>query len=182
MIRALLTLIFGIGVAVAFGQTNGDYRSIADGNWNAVNTWQVYNGGWVNLGNVSAGPFRNIIPSQASGNISILNNVTVTANISINETTISAGARLIINVSRTVIVVDDFTETPLRIDLNGLLINNGTLNLTSQLSATPCVVDGFLASNATILTSNPSLLVFNNGSTYQHSNSSGGNIPFATWA
>ena len=124
MKKTLLAIVLSLCVMFGFAQTNGDYRSSGNGNWNQVNTWEVFNGGWVSLNSLLAGPFRNIIPSNSSGNISILNNVFVTSNISINETTIFAGGYLWIQIGRTVVIVDDFAETPLRIESNGFLINS----------------------------------------------------------
>ncbi len=181
MKSVLFTLLFCLSVGFAFSQSNGDYRTRRDGNWHAVDRWQVFNNGaWRVLGTSSAGPYQNVIPSSSSGKITILNNIGISSNLSINQTTIVSGAQLTINVA-VVTVVDDFTETPLLIQSGGLLTNFGTLDLQTQLSATPCVVNSLLRNKGVINISNPSLLSFSAGSTYQHMHGSGGNIPLSTW-
>jgi hypothetical protein len=46
----LLVSLMGIS-NFGLGQANGDYRTRVTANWNANNTWQVYNAGWVNTNN-----------------------------------------------------------------------------------------------------------------------------------
>src|SRR5688572_25626128 len=185
MKKILFTGFFYFSIAACFGQANGDYRTRVSGYWNTINTWQVFNNGWVTLSTPSAGPYQNILPSAASGAISILHAVTANGALTtINQTRIVAGATLTIQTGKILRVVDDFTSTPLIVEggsPRGLIVNNGTLDFQTQLSSTPCLIDGFLASNGTILSSDPSLIIFSSGSGYQHSNLTGGAIPLATW-
>src|SRR5437899_9769484 len=80
MTRLLLALIgFLLFSFSVYGQTAGDYKSRQDGNWNTVTTWQVFNSGiWNNLEDVGAGAFQNVIPSSASGIITLADLTTVT--------------------------------------------------------------------------------------------------------
>jgi hypothetical protein len=182
MKKSLLVLVFCCIWEIGFGQTNGDYRSATNGLWDQVSTWQVFNGGWQPLNSIAAGSFVNKIPNNSSGVITITHTVSANLNLLlINQTVIESGGRLNILSGKTVRVVDDFSQTPLQVDASGLLVNNGVLDLQSQLSATPCQINGFLASNGSVLSSNSSLLFFNSGATYQHSNRTGGSIPMATW-
>src|SRR5687768_10053591 len=182
MKKRLLVFLLCCTVGVALGQTNGDYRSATSGNWDQVPIWQVFNGGWQPLNSIAAGPFRNIIPTHVSGTITIMHTVTANLNLLlVNQLVIPSGGRLNILSGKTVRFVDDFAQAPLQLDANSFLVNNGILDFNSQLTTTPCQINGFLASNATILSSNASLILFNAGSTYQHSNKTGGSIPMATW-
>ncbi|MGE0078449.1 MAG: beta strand repeat-containing protein, partial [Bacteroidales bacterium] len=73
----LLVLLMAISVN-SFGQTAGDYRTRATGNWNANTTWQKYNGtAWANC---TAGDYPGV--SSGAGTVTILNNTNVTLNAS----------------------------------------------------------------------------------------------------
>lgn len=183
MKRYLLLAIFTFNVLCASAQfVNGDYRSRSGGDWGSPLRWQVFfSGAWRNVNTASAGPFFNVVPSSASGEIIILHSIRVNASTTANEVTIVNGARLTINGSKVLTIVDDFSQTPLQINAGGILTNNGTLDLQTQLSATPCVVDGTLENTVSILTFDASLLVFNAGSNYRHLNRTGGDIPLGTW-
>ena len=81
--KGLYRCIFAFFLTFVFftttAQTNGDYQSRQSGNWNTVATWQVFDGGsWVNL--ESSATYANVIPSSASGLISIQANTSVTVN------------------------------------------------------------------------------------------------------
>jgi hypothetical protein len=61
------------------GIQTGDYRSVRDGNWSTLNTWQRYNGSsWVTPTTVQGYPGQNTIP----GNVEIDNGDNVTLNVS----------------------------------------------------------------------------------------------------
>lgn len=179
--RYFLTGIFCFVFGVLTAQVNGDYRTRATGNWVQPNRWQVFfNGAWRNVATASAGPFFNVVPSDVSGTITILHNLTVTSRTQVNQLIVPSGVQLTVNAN--LVVVEDFTQTPIQVNSNATLINNtGTIDLQSQLTTTPCQINGTLINRSVILISNPALLNFNSGSTYQHSNVSGGNVPSATW-
>src|SRR5690606_5451527 len=65
-----------------------DYRSFQSGPWNQASTWEIFNGNtWVSA---------SFPPTSDDGNITILNNhtVTITSNITIDQVTIESGAVL----------------------------------------------------------------------------------------
>ncbi len=73
---------------ISFSQVLDDFRSNANGNWNAIATWQRYNGTtWV-----AAVAF----PTSANGTITIStgNTVTITATVTLDQVIIDLGATL----------------------------------------------------------------------------------------
>ena len=103
---------------ILFSQTA--YKSKQSGLWSDFSTWQRFNGtAWVNatIGQV---------PSSTDGTIAIQNNhvVTVNSNISIDQTTIDSGGRLILSAGTLTI------NNGLGIDL----IINGTYERISSSS------------------------------------------------
>lgn len=135
----------------AYGQTADDYRTAASGNWNVNATWQRYDGSaWVNVNGVAP----NTIPNSGDGVITIRNThtVTVTANVTTDQSIVEAGGQININSSRTLTVANG-TGTDLVI--NGTIDNSGTVTTTGTVS-------------------------FGANSTYTH-NRNGGTIPTATW-
>jgi hypothetical protein len=76
------------------GQSVGDYRTKATGNWNAVATWETWNGSaWEESGT----------PTSANGLISILNGhtVTVNANVTVDQVVVEAGGQINCNAIMT---------------------------------------------------------------------------------
>ncbi len=183
MKKGILTIVFCIAIGYVFGQSDGDYRSQSSGNWNQTSRWQVFfNGAWRNLTSGAAGPFQNVLPTSASGVITIRSGHTirVTASTNANQLIIEAGGTLRINASRVLTIIED-GAAPLTVD--GILQNVGTLDLQTQLTTTPpCQINGTLQNNSLVQVSNPLLLVFNSGSTYQHLHRTGGIVPSATWS
>jgi hypothetical protein len=181
MKKIILAILSCTVTISAIAQTDGDYRTRDNGNWNQVSVWEVFNGGWQLLSNSAAGPFQNIVPTSASGIITLQHTVSVTANVTINQTIIENTGRLNINAGRTVVIADDFTMTPLYVAPNAVVANSGTLDLNSQLSSTSCQIDGRIWSTSVIVITNSSLLQFNSGAIYHHNHKNGGEIPLATW-
>ncbi|MEQ1676848.1 MAG: hypothetical protein ABL876_09110, partial [Chitinophagaceae bacterium] len=150
--RRLLSLFIVLYISSAsFGQTADDYRTAASGNWNANATWQRYDGSaWVNVNGVAP----NTIPNSGDGVITIRNThtVTVTANVTTDQTIVEAGGQIKINSSRTLTIANgtgnDFV-------ISGTIDNSGTVTTTGTVS-------------------------FGANSTYTH-NRNGGTIPTATW-
>jgi len=156
----LLLLLVGI-TSIGFGQIN----SIQDGDWDDPNTWDCA-----------------CVPDVFSAvDINVNHDITVTNDINLNLVTIFNGASVTINSGVTVFIEEDFANTPLTINAGGLMVNNGTLDLASFLFFTPCAINGTLQSSSTINLGDPTLLVFNSGSVYQHNYGSGGDIPLALW-
>src|SRR5688500_8319195 len=133
MKKIILAILSCTVTMSAIAQTDGDYRTRDNGNWNQVSVWEVFNNGWQLLSNSAAGSCQNVIPTSASGIITLQHTVSVSANVTINQTVIENTGRLNINAGRTVVVVDDFTTTPLYVAPNALVANGGILDLNSQL-------------------------------------------------
>lgn len=162
MIRTLLiTVILLFGGVCTFAQIN----SVQPGDWDDINTWDC-----------------GCVPDVSSfDNIFVNHNVTITSDINLNLVTITNGSTVTINPGVTVTIEEDFTNIPLTIAAGGSLVNNGTLDLASLIFFTPCDIFGTLQSSSDILIADPSILVFQSGSTYRHSHASGGDIPVVTW-
>jgi hypothetical protein len=184
MKRGLFTVLFSVLIGYAVAQTDGDYRTRSSGAWNQANRWDVfYNGAWRDLTNVSAGPYRNVIPTHASGIITIRagHDFRISVSTTANQLVVEGGAILRVNATRVLTIVDDLTQTPLVVDVGGVISVNGTLDLQSQLTTTPCQINGQIQSNANVLVANPALLSFNSGGAYLHFHNTGGFVPLATW-
>jgi hypothetical protein len=96
------------------GQSVGDYRTKATGNWNAAATWETWNGSaWVESGT----------PTSSNGVISILNGhtVTVTAIVSVDQVVIESGGQLTLGSSTLTIANGPGVD----------MIVNGTLRQTN---------------------------------------------------
>ncbi len=172
--RTIFTLlIISFLPLVSLAQATGDFQSFQTGNWNSTSTWSRWDGSqWVN-------PAPNT-PTNADGVIHILNGhtVTVTANVTTDQTYVDVGGTLIVNNGITLTIAagngDDLT-------INGLITNNGTLSIASSFPFSALVrVNGIFANVGTISGANGSTLYFEAGSTYDHQQD-GGTIPTATW-
>jgi hypothetical protein len=136
------------------GQSVGDYRSKATGNWNAAATWETWNGSaWVESGT----------PTSANGAITIRDGhtVTVTAAATVDQVVIEAGG-----IVRT------------------LPLASGTITLTvANGSGNDLVVFGTFTSNSggAISISSGANIVFEIGGVYEHNRSFVNGIPSATW-
>lgn len=83
-IRLLVVAFFVLAQTVTFGQTVGDYRSIANGNWTNLASWQYYNGTtWV----TPSGSSPQGYPGQfaGTGTVTIRNTNTITLTTSITN-------------------------------------------------------------------------------------------------
>jgi autotransporter-associated beta strand protein len=105
---------------------SGDYRSVASGNWDALGTWQSYNGSnWVAA--VST-------PTSASGNITIRNGhiVTVAATLTVDQVEVETGGQVILNTGGTLTIIDgngiDFVVNGIFLNMNGTItVNSGAI-------------------------------------------------------
>jgi hypothetical protein len=91
ILHSTLTFVYLFPI-LASAQSDGDYRSVATGNWNVVATWERYNGGSMNWEPAVAAP------NSADGAIAIRNTHTVTANstITADQVSIESGGILIV--------------------------------------------------------------------------------------
>jgi hypothetical protein len=130
----------------------GRYRSKVSGAWNNASTWQVSTDGG------STWADANSAPSNSNGPITILNTheVTVSTTITIDQTTIDAGGKVILATSGAITVA------------NGADANDFTIN-------------GVYERQASATTMTPTGAVYcGSGSTYIH-NVNGGALPTITW-
>ncbi len=120
------------------------------------------------------------VPDFNSGTISIGHAVTVSNDVTIDETTITTGGSLTINTGVTLFLNEDFAVSPLVIESGRTLTVNGSLD-ASSLIISPVQVDGNIINSGTITSPDPSVFLVNASATYTHSHSTGGDIPLATW-
>lgn len=79
-------LLLCIGLSTnSFGQSNGDYRSYADGNWNASNVWQTYSGG--SWSNTATAPSSTTHVTISDGTTITLNTTTTIGSLNVGEGT-----------------------------------------------------------------------------------------------
>lgn len=163
----LVTLMLFTNAAV--GQATGDFRTFATGQWNDVNTWERFDGTtWIN-------PAPNT-PTSASGAITIRNahTVTVTADVTIDQTTVQFGGVLQVGPLFTLTIADGTGDD---------LSNDGTFTLQDDAFFDGSVVNvnGQLNNTSTINIDNSlSSLNFLPGSLYRHARD-GGTVPLSNW-
>jgi hypothetical protein len=157
----------------SFGQSAGDFRSFGTGDWNNVNTWERFNGSsWVNPAPST--------PTNADGAISVLHTVTVTANVSVDQVTVTRTGQLTINSSITLSVAAG-TGTDLTVDAGGAVNNQGTVGIASGFGGSATVVvNGTINNGGSINGASTSRLSFGSGSTYDHQQNAG-TVPISTW-
>jgi hypothetical protein len=159
---AILCLLLAGLVNGAWGQTNGDYRTRAAGNWNAYTTWQVYNDAWVNC---AAGNYPGATPGAGIVTIRATHNVTLNVNATISGLEINAN--LTATTNRTLNITGTFN------------LINGTVNLSNQngRSATVNLGGNFIMSGGTLTEGANQFVSFVfNGGTTQTFTKTGGTI------
>jgi hypothetical protein len=133
-------------VLSSLGQANGDYQTRANGNWDLNTTWQVRTGGiWVNC---AVGDYPGAV--AGAGNVTILNNNSVTLNINppnaigslsfpaatANNTTLTLAAQTL-NVTGAVTFGAPSVDGALqRIILGTGILNCASVNMPASASAT----------------------------------------------
>lgn len=126
----------------------GQYRSFTDGDWNDPSSWEFFDGSiWIPA--VST-------PTAPDEQISILtgHEITVTADLTVDEVIVSSGGQLSVSSGVTMTVADD-AATVYDLAVSGILDNGGTVVAGGTVSV-------------------------ENGAQYIHS-SSGTSIPSITW-
>ncbi len=145
----LLVVVLFCLAGIARGQTNGDYRSRATGNWTTTATWSVYNNGWVNATNY---------PGQAAGagNVLIQDGHTVSINITVPNAigsltvgggtsgilefynsasagnyTLNVSGAVIVNSGASFLVTNRSNYNDHTLNIGGNLTVNGTFDMTS---------------------------------------------------
>ena len=175
------------------GQTTaaaaGDYRSFTTGNWNAVGTWETYNGvSWVAA--VST-------PTSANGVIEIQagHTVSVTAIVTADQVLIDATGTLAVTTAALTIANGAGTDLTVNgnldvsntisfsgsssFDVNGvgILRSTGTMTLNAGTIAT---VSGRFKREGGTMTTTAGFWTVNSGGTFEHAMDAG-SLPLATW-
>jgi len=162
-------------VQFSFGQ-NGNFRSITTGNWGTATTWERDAD---SNGSYEESP-STLSPSSTDGTIIIQNthNVTATANVTVDETTINSGGTLTVGSGATLTVADGTGDD---------LTNSGTISIFTGGIFPPSPA-GFMNVNGQLVHSGSSFagtlvsrLNFLSGSTYEHAVTSSQSLPLATW-
>ncbi len=137
--------------------STNDYRSAASGAWSTLSTWQRWNGSTWQTPTSGEG-----VPSSSDGFITILSGhtVTVSANTTIDQVTVNAGAQITIS-GNYYLRINAGSDDDLIV--NGIILNNSTETSYYGLR---------INSGATI--------AFGSGGKYQHG-INGGAVPTATW-
>ncbi len=167
----------------------GDYRTIANGNFNSVGIWQRYNG--------SAWTAAPSVPNSISNLITIQgNSVMINSNITLDQLIIDSGAVVTINPGTTVTIANG-TATDLinngNVDIKGTLaLSAGTysqfksitsLKSTGTLSAgaaTTANISGTFINSGGSFPTSSGIWTIASGGTYEHA-MNGGTLPAATW-
>lgn len=151
IIKALCLLLFP---AALWGQSAGDFRSFATGNWNNTATWERYDGSsWI-----TPAPST---PTSADGAITIRNGhiVTINASVTADQITVDAGGTLNNNTGGATLTLNN--ETGVDLTVNGTFLLRG-LNVLTAAGGTPTVeINGTM--NWFSGTSQASLTVNNSG-------------------
>ena len=103
-----------------YSATNGDYRSVATGDWSAFTTWQKYNGSaWVSA---------NAAPLSSDGVITIQSGhtVTISSNITADQIEIDSGGTVNLISGKTLTLNNG---TGIDFDVSGIFKNAGTVTL-----------------------------------------------------
>ncbi|MBL7884746.1 MAG: T9SS type A sorting domain-containing protein [Bacteroidia bacterium] len=123
---ALFILLFIIH-NFSFSQVNNDYRTVGSGDWNAIATWQRYNGTtWV---------AAVVQPTSAHNNITIQSGHTVTLTVDVTADQLTVSGTLVIN-SGVILTVANHATTDLILSASGVITNNGTINFANATSST----------------------------------------------
>ena len=128
-----------------------NYRSVQSGNWGDATTWEYSNDGGTTWTPAVTTPSSSILAV-----VEVTNGITVTvaSSVSVNRTTVDAGATVAVSPGATLAVV---SGSGVDLDVFGSLSNAGTITRVS-----------------------PAIIYLHNGATYYH-NQDGGSIVTATW-
>lgn len=173
----LLATFALLSVTNGFAQNTNDYRSANTGDWNALSTWQRFNGSdWITPTTTQGPPNRN------KGAITILSPhvVTVTETVIVDEVTIQTGAEVVVNSEVVWRINNGLTGDDLIV--NGILDNSGTINFRSAGGISQVGVNGTVINRegATFNTANVQWRYYEN-SIYEHARNNS-SVPAAeTW-
>ncbi|MGA3287306.1 MAG: T9SS type A sorting domain-containing protein [Bacteroidota bacterium] len=129
-----ITGLLLISVIAVFAQVTNDYRSAGSGNWNAIASWQKYNGAaWI---------AATVTPDSSVGKIEILANhtITITANVVVDSVFVDSLATLVVSASDTVTVGPPVTRsmlTGITVAGGGSMIVNGVYKHARDYGSLP---------------------------------------------
>ncbi len=171
---SLLLTLSALTIALpALAQTTGDYRSAASGNWNAVATWETYDGAnWI---------AASVTPTAVNAGVITIQSpyfVTNTASVTADQIVVAPGATLASSANLT---VADGAGTDL--EIFGTFLATGGTCLTLNASGSAVVESGGAlihrgTSNAAFTINGT--LRFASGGKFTL-DKSGGRIPLSTW-
>ncbi|MBE0540498.1 MAG: DUF4082 domain-containing protein, partial [Verrucomicrobia bacterium] len=145
-VLAVCGVAFAPWTAVALA--TGDYRSASSGNWETTAVWEVYNGSdWIGASGSPDSITAGVIAIRAA------HNVTVTANLAVDQVVVESGGQLTVDAATLTIADGEGTD----LVVHGTVRNAGTMTMTGEG-------------------------VFESGGKYQHDfTTTAGTIPIATW-
>jgi hypothetical protein len=119
----------GSQAASSASNATDSFRTVANGNWNNISTWESKtNGNWM---------AATLTPDSSAAGIAILNGDTVTVSASANGKliTVNTTGQITISSGQTLTIGADGTGTS-DLNINGYLLNSGTLTLTTNVTGT----------------------------------------------
>jgi hypothetical protein len=136
MKKVILTLIGSVVITVTvFTQSAGDYRSVANGNWNDVTKWETYNGSsWV-----SANTYPGQTPGTGTVTIIVETTMLITANVPYPITNL-----LVDNYQYFDDYLNEYyvygyvtfsAESTVSLTVSGNVVINGKLSVANQIGA-----------------------------------------------
>ncbi len=129
--RIFLVLMFVLMFQVLTAQILNDYRSKQDGNWNATASWERFNGtNWVDATATPVWNTANLITIRSG------HTITVTANVTIDQTTVENGAILIVYATLTLRTGSLSLSVEGTIQTNSSGSYNGHNTTTMQITST----------------------------------------------
>jgi hypothetical protein len=172
---SLLGVLF-LCISIASAQSTRQFRSYQSGNWNDVNTWEMFD----NLGQYHY-PALYTPTTEDSINILTGHNVTITANVTVDSVLVAPGATLNVDAGVTVSVAP--SGNTYGIGLLGNMVVNGTLMnagvvVTDSLGT--LTVNGVLSNAGIVWAQNGVGIRVAAGGIYEHAQD-GGWIPGAIW-
>jgi len=174
-LRLVLTLLASALAIQTFAQSVGDFRSIASGNWNALTTWERFDGAsWVG----------NFFPTNANAGVITIQSphmVTNTASVSADQVVVAAGATLVASAGNFTAAAGAGTD----LDISGtFLVLSGSSALTIASGASVVVESGGVfihnGSSGACVNNAGGVLQFAATGKFQLQRA-GGTIPIATW-
>ena len=175
-------------IGLTFGATAQSFRSKATGNWNAISSWEMSTNG-------NSWSAATSTPTSANGAITIRtgHTITVTAAVTIDETTVASGGTLVSQ--NAGITVANGTGTDLTVAAGGtfrLGQNDGSTTilsrgiLTIQTGSAVSILGSLHANGsaalATSITNSGSISFGSTGSYTHYYTDVAGTIPTATWS